>query len=91
MCEKTTKIKCMKCGEIFEIPKGNCPICFGDALGDIIDIEDSDKRFGELTDFINNLTCFDYKRGVHNTKCKNQLTEDGIIDGFDFEEVEEID
>ena len=83
------KIKCNKCGQIFEIPKGNCPICFSDVLGDISDIEDSDKRFDELTEFINNLTSFDYERGLHNAKCENQLTEDGIIDGFDFEEVKD--
>jgi hypothetical protein len=85
------KIKCVKCGQIFEIPKGSCPICFSDVLGDIVDITDADKRFGELTDFINELCAYDYERGEHNAKCENQLTEDGIIDGFDFEEVEKLD
>ena len=79
------KIKCLKCGQIFEIPKGNCTICFSDVLGDILDEKDEDERFGNLTDFINELTTFDYERGFHNAKCKNQFH--GGILGFEFEEV----
>ena len=71
--KKITKIKCKKCGMVFKIPEGNCLICFGDVLGKINDIEDSDKRHEELTNFINELTAFDYERGIHNAKCNNEL------------------
>ena len=83
-----TKIKCIKCGEIFEIPKGNCTICFGDELGELADIKDEDKRHEELTVFINNLTSFDYDRGFHNAKCINQLESDCLIIGNEFEEID---
>jgi hypothetical protein len=69
------KFKCQLCGEEFEIPKGSCPICFSDVLGDINDIEDKNKRFDKLTEFINELTAYDYERGHHNAKCANTLTE----------------
>ena len=80
------KIKCKICSQILEIPTGSCPICFSDVLDDILEEKDEDKRFGNLTDFINILTNFDYERGVHNTKCKNDLDIDGIL-GLDWEEV----
>ena len=83
------KIKCLKCGQIFEIPKGNCPICFSDILGELSDTEDEDKRVELLTVFINELCTYDYERGLHNAKCVNQLHGENVILGFDFEEVED--
>ena len=84
------KVKCKKCGKIFEIPKGNCPICFSDILGELSDIKDDDKRIDKLTIFINDLTNFDYERGFHNAKCVNQLEGENIILGYKFEELEEL-
>ena len=72
------KIKCMKCNQVFDIPNGSCPICFSEVLGKLNDITDPDKRFDELSEFINNLSAFDYERGLHNAKCTNQIMEDGL-------------
>lgn len=85
-----TQIKCNSCGQVFEVPDGTCPICFGNHLGDLCDIEDREDRFYELQTFINNLTRYDYERGLHNAKCSNQL--DGEeIDDFKFTDIEEVD
>ena len=81
------KIKCKICDQIFKIPKGSCPICFGDFLGEINDIEDSEERFEKLSDFINELSAFDYNRGFHNAKCNNRLSIGAI--GLNWEELEE--
>ena len=86
-CKGETKVKCKVCNQEFTIPRGTCPICFSDVLGRLSDIEDIDERFDKLNNFIQNLTAYDYERGLHNAKCKNQLDE---IAGssFDWKEVE---
>lgn len=82
-----TKLKCPKCGKIFEIPEGTCPICFDNVLGHINETKDEDERFEKLSEFINELTAFDYERGEHNAKCENQMDIDCCP--INFEEVEE--
>lgn len=82
------KIKCKECGKVFEIPDGICTICFSDILGEIMDIKNGDDRLEKVSVFINELTTFDYKRGLHNAKCKNQLDSNGII-RIGWEEVDE--
>lgn len=67
------KIICTKCGKIFTVPKGDCVTCFGDELGKLNDIKEKEDRFYALNGFINNLTEYDYQRGLHNAKCVNKL------------------
>lgn len=81
------KLKCKKCGKVLEIPKGSCTICFGDVLGQISNIVNQDMRLQKLTDFINEISAFDYERGLHNAKCDNELTISGTM-GLHWEEVE---
>lgn len=79
------KIKCKECGKVFVIPDGSCTICFSDILGEIMDIKNTDDRLEKVSEFINELTTFDYERGIHNAKCKNELDTSGI--GLGWEEI----
>lgn len=80
-----TKVKCKLCGQEFTTPEGDCPICFSDVLGDINNIKDNDERLEKLSDFINELTSYDYDRGVHNANCKARFI--GVF-GIHWEEIE---
>lgn len=71
-----TRKKCSKCGYILEIPEGDCAICFGDVLGELSDIEDSDDRYQALQDWITEFLQHEYERGFHNAVCENKYEYD---------------
>jgi hypothetical protein len=58
-----------------------CSECFDLKLNDLIEIDDNDKRFYKISEFINELINFQDKISTHNAKCEYKF--DGI-DGFDF-------
>jgi len=76
-----TKIKCKKCNVEIEIPEHDkiCEICFGEYLGKINDIEDSEERYYKLSDFINELVNYEHQRTIHNEHCSNMIEFDGCF------------
>lgn len=75
-------LQCVKCNFKIEIPLHDkiCPICFSDYLDNINKIQDNEKRYDELTIFINELISFEHLRTKHNLSCEHKIDFDGNYD-----------
>lgn len=59
--------------------KGLCDICFGDVLGKINDLENQEKRFFELSDFINELLGHDIEEARKVTLINLRVKIDSLL------------